>query len=422
MYYIYCDHSFVVSQFGWQGKKSHCLQNSLLKIPEKLTPRCCSPAACGIISPNIPRNPPTTPVSEFESRGSSPNPVQSRLNANAPPFIPGTAQDDPGSANENSGSGNENGDTADSVREHDIGTEEGQRLSPGLQTSASTPLGSEVQSEGSSTPVQTVGVPTPSLPSVEGSQSSNSEACRDVQQAAPEVVKSPHSNSSHSSSTQHQPPQVHTSPSHPLPSPSSALTVLPEATGRTDSMTDPPSSLSSHNPQDTHHTPTPHPSHHPQATHHTDTSTTAHKPKTWASIVRKNGSGSTQIATPTTSTAVHNTEENKVERKELVKEGEGGREGATKREVKEEEVASSVNSLHPSPSPHLRSLGGKVSIDIVRQCMSMSLSTDQLRYIHVSHTSVCLQPRGLINQGNWCYMHAVSLLKATCCSVCDGSS
>lgn len=263
-------------------------------------------------------------MSEFESRGSSPNPVQSRLNANAPPFIPGSTADDPGS-------GNENNDPAESVREHHIATREEQPTS----FCDSAPLESEVQAEGNSVPVQTVGVPTPSLPS----QSGESDAtCREVQQAAPEAVKSPHSNSS---GTQNQPPLTHTSPSHPLPSSSTVLTVLSEATGRPDSMHDPPT--------------TSHPSHNPQGTHHTDTSTAAHKPKTWASIVRKNGSGSSHVATPTTCTAVHNAEENKVERKELVREEEG----AAKEEEKEEEITSSVNASQPSA--HLRSLGGKVS-------------------------------------------------------------
>ena len=27
----------------------------------------------------------------------------------------------------------------------------------------------------------------------------------------------------------------------------------------------------------------------------------------------------------------------------------------------------------------------------------------------MSHRHKCVQPRGLVNQGNWCYMHAVSL-------------
>ena len=34
--------------------------------------------------------------------------------------------------------------------------------------------------------------------------------------------------------------------------------------------------------------------------------------------------------------------------------------------------------------------------------------TEQLKGVGISHVSVSVQPRGLINQGNWCYIHAVS--------------
>lgn len=384
-------------QFGWQGKKSHCFQNSLLKIPDKLTPRCYSPG--GSISPNFPKNPPTTPVSEFESRGSSPNPMPSRLNANAPPFIPGTAADDPGSGAENCDGGE--------CGEHDISTGEitTGEVCPNIQTSFvadSTPLGSELQAEGNSTPVQTIGVPTPPMEEAEATESG--ALSREVQQAVPgmgstaEAEQTPQTNSPHSPCTHHQPPQTHTSPSHPLPSPS---TVSPEPTGRQDPMND--TLTSSHE------------AHNPPGTHHTDTSTTAHKPKTWASIVRQNGSGSSQVTTPTTCTAVHNVEENKVERREVVKEGGGGGEGGRKGGREEEEGGEGemkeevTNSTQPLPSAHLRSLGGKrCAVMSVSDSRDHSLSTDQLKQIHVSHTSVCLQPRGLINQGNWCYMHAVS--------------
>lgn len=282
--------------------------------------------------------------------------MPSRLNANAPPFIPGTTADDPGS-------GTENCDSAECGREHDVSTGEVTTgaISPTIQTGCvadSAPLGSELQADGNSTPVQTIGVPTPSM---EEAQATESETmCREAQQAAPgmgstaDARQTPCPNSPHSTDIHHQPPQTHTSPSHLPSSPSTVLTVSPEPTGRQDPMND--TLTSSHE------------AHNPPGTHHTDTSTTAHKPKTWASIVRQNGSGSSQVATPTTCTAVHNVEENKVERRELVKEGEGGggrggggeeEEAGEGEKIKKEEVASSINSTQPSPSAHLRSLGGK---------------------------------------------------------------
>lgn len=41
-------------------------------------------------------------------------------------------------------------------------------------------------------------------------------------------------------------------------------------------------------------------------------------------------------------------------------------------------------------------------------CLWYSSPTEQLKGVGISHVSVSVQPRGLINQGNWCYIHAVS--------------
>ena len=41
-------------------------------------------------------------------------------------------------------------------------------------------------------------------------------------------------------------------------------------------------------------------------------------------------------------------------------------------------------------------------------CLCCFSPTEQLKGVGISHISVSVQPRGLINQGNWCYIHAVS--------------
>ena len=43
-------------------------------------------------------------------------------------------------------------------------------------------------------------------------------------------------------------------------------------------------------------------------------------------------------------------------------------------------------------------------------CFRCSSPTEQLECVSISHISVSVQPRGLINQGNWCYIHAVSFV------------
>ena len=43
-------------------------------------------------------------------------------------------------------------------------------------------------------------------------------------------------------------------------------------------------------------------------------------------------------------------------------------------------------------------------------CFWCSSPTEQLEGVSISHDSVSVQPRGLINQGNWCYIHAVSFV------------
>ena len=262
-------------QFGWLRKKANnnCLHNSLLKTPE-LARRCYN---LGGASPNIPRNPPTTPVSELNSRGASPCPVGplSKLNANAPPFIP-CSSPEPG-------------------EDETLGVEQG--LSSALEERLTTPtnqnspsLGSEVAEE-SSTPVQTVAVPTPSLPSVAGGGVSVNETRTDAPPTS-------HSTSPHSS-TQQSPS------SHPHSSP-------------------PP----------------------PHSTQSTTPSSQTH-PKTWASVVRKVGSGSQSVATPTSSAGPSEGKER----------GGGGEVGENGGSVEAASVSS--ESSGTKPSVHLKSLGGE---------------------------------------------------------------
>lgn len=49
--------------------------------------------------------------------------------------------------------------------------------------------------------------------------------------------------------------------------------------------------------------------------------------------------------------------------------------------------------------------GGAIVVHVF--CFS---PTEQLEGVSISHVSVSVQPRGLINQGNWCYIHAVSFV------------
>jgi hypothetical protein len=293
-------------EFGWLRKKTNnnCLHNSLLKTPEKLTPRCYN---LGGASPNLPRNPPTTPVSELNSRGASPCPVGplSKLNANAPPFIP-CSSPEPGD------------ETLGTEQGHSSALEE--RLTTPTNQNSPSP-GSEVAEE-SSTPVQTVAMPTPSLPSIAGGGVSVNETRTDAPPTS-------HSASPHSSTQESPSSHPHSSPPPPHSTPSTQSTT--------------PSSQ----------------------TH----------PKTWASVVRKIGSGSQSVATPSSSA-------DPSEGKERGGRGGGGEVGEN----------GGSESSGTKPSVHLKSLG------------------DQLEGLKVSHAPLSLQPRGLINQGNWCYMHAVSFV------------
>jgi len=45
--------------------------------------------------------------------------------------------------------------------------------------------------------------------------------------------------------------------------------------------------------------------------------------------------------------------------------------------------------------------------------MMMLVCTELLRTHKLSHRSVHIQPRGLMNHGNWCYVNAVSSLSTT---------
>ena len=200
-------------------------------------------------------------------------------------------------------------------------------------------LGSKVTDE-CSTPVQTVATPTPSLPSVTGGVVSDSD------DAPP--TSSPHSSTHHTSPT----------PSHPHSSP-------------------PPPTSSPHSTPST-----------------TSTPPSAHKrPKTWAAVVRKSGSGSQPVATPTSL---------KPPLSEVKGKG-GGEDGETN--------SVSSESSENKPSVHLKSLGGTF-VHYVTSTTPHSLyllSVDQLEGVKVCHGPFCLTPRGLVNQGNWCYLHAVSL-------------
>ena len=146
-------HTLTHWQFGWQKKKQNCLHGSLLVTPDKLAPKSYNQ---GGASPNLPLKPPTTPVSVVTSRGTSPAPL-SRLNANAPPFIPGSSPE-PGN-----GTGGTERDLSSvrSALEESLAT-------PTNQTHP--PVGSEFTPE-SSAPIQTVHPVTPPTYSVEISSS-----------------------------------------------------------------------------------------------------------------------------------------------------------------------------------------------------------------------------------------------------------
>ena len=459
-------------QFGWQRKKSCHLNNSsrgLLKTPQKIAPPSYSP---GAPSPNIPQNPPTTPVSDFESRGPSPNPLQSRLNANAPPFVPNSLSDQSGSLSPSTGEGESThlsgvgrnlrpalsdsagGEAGAEKAAPQGGPDEGSTVGGGeggekelggsertsSSASSSNTVGAELQADGGSVPIQTVGLPTPSLPTTTGVPSTESDVvCRQVQPAAPpsvcssmsDAARSPNSTPLHSPlGTHHQLPLSHLSPSHTHSSTSTILTMSPEQPEhreREDSAVTP--TRKAQTPQGTHHS----------STVTTVTNITPQKPKTWASIVSKSGSGSVQLTTPTTPTAV------KEGREEGGREGpgeglrevggKGGRDGPGEvlREVGgkggrdgEDETKSSGNLTQSKPSAHMESLGGSLYLSVYSllcctcagsgcllweglSVLSLPLSAEQLQRISVSHDPVSLQPRGLINHGNWCYMHAVSL-------------
>lgn len=56
------------------------------------------------------------------------------------------------------------------------------------------------------------------------------------------------------------------------------------------------------------------------------------------------------------------------------------------------------------------------SVANVFVCFFFTL-TELLETVTLVHKPVSLQPRGLINKGNWCYINAVSFLAAYPCPV-----
>ena len=212
----------------------------------------------------------------------------SKLNANAPPFIP-CSSPEPG--DETDTTGTEQG--LSSVR----AALEERLATPTNQSSPSQ--GSEVTKEDSTPPVQTVAVLTPSPSSATGGVVSDDKTRTDT---------SPTSHpTSPDNSTSHQSPssQAHSPPPPPVT---------------------PPHSTSS-----------------TQGTVSTTPSSSSHKqPKSWASVVRKSGSGSHPVATPTSSVG-----------QEEVKEEGGGEVGNGS-----ETASVTSDSMEAKPSAHLKSLGG----------------------------------------------------------------
>ena len=405
-------HLSLPPQFVWLKKKGLHAPQSLLDIPQTVIPRSYSP---GGPSPNIPHNPPTTPVSELSSgsRASTPNPTQSRLNANAPPFIPSGL----------SALGDKSG-SPDPAEEGGREGEEGSLSPVGTDSGASSQP--ELHDEGASVPVQTVGVPTPSLPSTSSPQSAESEASgRQTEPAGPpsvcssvsDAARSPNStplNSPLGTAHNHLPQSVG-SPSHGQPPPKqphpdtarqdspergaentldhtptatpiprtnhclpaqSTVVNSPPATHHTITpTTSPPQPNNTHtvppntqgpaaNTQGspgTRHTVTPSPSH--NSTPHT--ATMPAKPKTWAAVVSNSGGGqSSQVSPPTAGVRTGNGGEGggvKCVGGEGMEEGKGrvgkggGGEGL---ETGGGEGTSDTPSAKLKPSPHLRSLGG----------------------------------------------------------------
>lgn len=74
---------------------------------------------------------------------------------------------------------------------------------------------------------------------------------------------------------------------------------------------------------------------------------------------------------------------------------------------KNERKESELNSGVPTASSRLKQLGGKIVL--VFHPIFLSLITEQLASASVSHQPVSLTPRGLINSGHLCYVHAVSV-------------
>ena len=68
---------------------------------------------------------------------------------------------------------------------------------------------------------------------------------------------------------------------------------------------------------------------------------------------------------------------------------------------------SELNLDIPATSSRLKQLGGKLVLVLCP--MFLSLITEQLASASVSHQPVSLTPRGLINSGHLCYVHAVSV-------------
>ena len=223
-------------------------------------------------------------------------------------------------------------------------------------TQVPTSLGLEI-TEGSSTPIQTVGVPTPFLPSMNSDQHHNDNDMELVRSqhtpAGPPIstdITTPSSPSA-LTITHHQP---HTSPdthSHTSPSNIVDSTLSPNNTSHLDTTQNTTNTSTSDNI--THHTTT--------TTTTTTTNTASNKTKTWASIVSRNDTTmpvltqqpiSTPITQPTTTSVVN--KENKTEDvvREMVKDGEE-RDEIEKCTVEEDnERASSTTSAH------LKSLGG----------------------------------------------------------------
>lgn len=411
-------------QFVWLKKKHLHGPRALLDLPQTVIPRSYSP---GGPSPNIPHNPPTTPVSELSSgsRASTPNPTQSRLNANAPPFIPSGLS--------------ALGDKTGSPDPAEEGREErgGGSLSPVGRDSGTSSQQPQLQDEGASVPVQTVGVPTPSLPSTSSTQSAEPEASgRQTEPAGPpsvcssvsDAARSPNStplnsplgpthnhlsqslgSPSHSQPPSKEPPSDTTQQissergaegtldhtptatpiprtNHCLPAPPPAQSTSPPATHHTLTPTNSPSqphnthtvppntqgpTANTQGSPGTRHTVTSSPSH--NGTHHTTTMPA--KPKTWAAVVSNTTWGlSSPVLPPTAGVGTGNIGEGegvKCGGGEGMEEGKG--ESGEGLETGEREGTNDA-PVKLKPSSHLRSLGGTCAMWCVHNvCFAFTL-------------------------------------------------